>query len=144
MIGAIIGDMVGSIYEFETLLNWKKARIYMNALDSLKIRDINFNIDTYEFNLKEPLSKYEFKFYQIKKNYLYNTNDPFEQYCNSIDYNLHIINQFKNLSAFIYETLCTKNYLFDNNEKYMNEIAPNGFLFPFFYLFLPYHLKQLA
>ena len=35
---------------------------------------------------------------------------------------MHIINQFKNISAFIYDTLCTKNYLFDNNEKYMNEI----------------------
>ena len=112
-----------SIYEFETLLNWKKARIYMNALDSLKIRDINFNIDTYEFNLKEPLSKYEFKFYQIKKNYLYNTNDPFEQYCNSIEYDIHIINQFKSLSAFAFDTICTKNYLFDSQEKNMNEIV---------------------
>ena len=111
------------INEFEKLLNWKKARIYMNAYDSLKIRDINFNIDTYEFNLKEPLSEYEFKFYQLKKNYLYNTNDPFEQYCNSIDYDIYIVNQFKNLSAFVFDTICTKNYLFDSKEKHMNEIV---------------------
>ena len=110
------------INEFEKLLNWKKARIYMNAYDSLKIRDINFNSDTYEFNLKEPMSEYEFKFYQIKKNYLYNTNEPFEQYCNMIDYDIYIINQFKSLSAFVYDTICTKNYLFDSKEKYMNEI----------------------
>ena len=110
------------INEFDKLLNWKKARIYMNAFDSLKIRDINFNIDTYDFNLKEPLSQYEFKFYQIKKNYLYNTNDPFEQYCNMINYDIHIVNQFKNLSAFAFDTICTKNYLFDSKEKHMNEI----------------------
>ena len=110
------------INEFEKLLNWKKARIYMNAYDSLKIRDINFNSDTYEFNLKEPMSEYEFKFYQIKKNYLYNTNEPFEQYCNMIDYDIFIINQFKSLSAFVYDTICTKNYLFDSKEKNMNEI----------------------
>ena len=110
------------INEFEKLLNWKKARIYMNAYDSLKIRDINFNSDTYEFNLKEPMSEYEFKFYQIKKNYLYNTNEPFEQYCNMIEYDIHIINQFKSLSAFVFDTICTKNYLFDSKEKYMNEI----------------------
>ena len=108
--------------EFDKLLNWKKARIYMNAYDSLKIRDINFNIDTYEFNLKETLSPYEFKFYQIKKNYLYNTKDPFEQYCNLIDYDIYILNQFKNLSAFAFDTICTKNYLFDSKEKHMNEI----------------------
>ena len=110
------------INEFEKLLNWKKARIYMNEYDTLKIRDINFNIDSYVFTSEETLADFEYKFYQLKKKYLYLSNDPFEQYCNSIDYNLHIINQFKNLSAFIYETLCTKNYLFDNNEKYMNEI----------------------
>ena len=114
--------------EFEKLLSWKKARIYMNAYDSLKTRDINFNSDTYEFNLKEPLSEYVFKFYQIKKNYLYNTNDPFEQYCNSIDYDIHIINQFKSLSAFIFDTICTKNYLFDSKEKHMNEILELFFI----------------
>ena len=110
------------INEFEKLLNWKKARIYMNEYDTLKIRDINFNIDSYIFFSEETLANFEYKFYQLKKKYFYISNDPFEQYCNSIDYNLHIINQFKNISAFIYATLCTKNYLFDNNEKYMNEI----------------------
>ena len=114
--------------EFEKLLSWKKARIYMNAYDSLKTRDINFNSDTYDFNLKEPLSEYVFKFYQIKKNYLYNTNDPFEQYCNAIDYDIYIINQFKSLSAFIFDTICTKNYLFDSKEKHMNEILELFFL----------------
>ena len=111
------------INEFEKLLNWKKARIYMNEYDTLKIRDINFNIDSYVFSSEEPFADFEFKFYQLKKKYLYISNDPFEQYCNSIDYSLHIINQFKNISAFVYNTLCTKNYLFDNNEKYMNEIS---------------------
>jgi hypothetical protein len=111
------------INEFEKLLNWKKARIYMNEYDTLKIRDINFNIDSYVFSSEEPFADFEFKFYQLKKKYLYISNDPFEQYCNSIDYSLHIINQFKNISAFVYDTLCTKNYLFDNNEKYMNEIS---------------------
>ena len=110
------------INEFEKLLNWKKARIYMNEYDTLKIRDINFNIDSYVFSSEETFADFEYKFYQLKKKYLYVSNDPFEQYCNSIDYNLHIINQFKNISAFIYDTLCTKRYLFDNNEKYMNEI----------------------
>ena len=110
------------INEFEKLLNWKKARIYMNEYDTLKIRDINFNIDSYVFSSEETFADFEFKFYQLKKKYLYISNDPFEQYCNSIDYSLHIINQFKNISAFVYDTLCTKNYLFDSNEKYMNEI----------------------
>ena len=110
------------INEFEKLLNWKKARIYMNEYDTLKIRDINFNIDSYVFSSEETFADFEYKFYQLKKKYLYISNDPFEQYCNSIDYSLHIINQFKNISAFVYDTLCTKNYLFDRNEKYMNEI----------------------
>ena len=110
------------INEFEKLLNWKKARIYMNEYDTLKIRNINFNIDSYVFSSEESLADFEFKFYQLKKKYLYLSNDPFEQYCNMIDYSLHIINQFKNISAFIYDTLCTKNYLFDKNEKYMGEI----------------------
>ena len=110
------------INEFEKLLNWKKARIYMNEYDTLKIRDTNFNIDSYVFSSEETLADFEYKFYQLKKKYLYITNDPFEQYCNSIDYNLHIIEQFKNISAFVYETLYTKNYLFDSKEKHMNEI----------------------
>ena len=110
------------INEFEKLLSWKKARIYMNEYDTLKIRDVNFNIDSYVFGSEESLADFEFKFYQLKKKYLYLSNDPFEQYCNSIDYNLYIINQFKNISAFVYDTVCTKNYLFDKNEKYMNEI----------------------
>ena len=110
------------INEFEKLLNWKKARIYMNEYDTLKIRDTNFNIDPYVFSSEETLADFEYKFYQLKKKYLYISNDPFEQYCNSIDYNLYIIDQFKNLSAFAYDTLCTKNYLFDSKEKYMNEI----------------------
>ena len=46
-----------------------------------------------------------FKFYQIKKNDFDNTNNPFEQYCNSIDYDMHIIDQFKSLSAFIFDTI---------------------------------------
>ena len=110
------------INEFEKLLNWKKARIYMNEYDTLKVRDINFNIDSYIFISEETLADFEYKFYQLKKKYLYISNDPFEHYCNSIEYNLHIMNQFKNISAFIYDTLCTKNYLFNNNEKHMNEI----------------------
>ena len=95
------------INEFEKLLNWKKARIYMNEYDTLKIRNINFNIDSYVFSSEESLADFEFKFYQLKKKYLYLSNDPFEQYCNMIDYSLHIINQFKHISAFIYDTLCT-------------------------------------
>ena len=110
------------INEFEKLLSWKKARIYMNEYDTLKIRDVNFNIYSYVFGSEESLADFEFKFYQLKKKYLYLSNDPFEQYCNSIDYNLYIINQFKNISAFVYDTVCTKNYLFDKNEKYMKEI----------------------
>ena len=61
-----------------------------------------------------------FKFYQIKKNDFDNTNNPFEQYCNSIDYDMHIIDQFKSLSAFIFDTIYIKNYLFDSKEKHMN------------------------
>jgi len=89
----------------------------MNEYDTQKIRDTNFNIDSYVFSSEETLADFEYKFYQLKKKYLYITNDPFEQYCNSIDYNLHKIGQFKNISAFVYETLYTKNYLFDSKEK---------------------------
>ena len=116
------------INEFDKLLNWKKARIYFNGYDSLKIRDINFNIDSYEFNINESLANCEFNFYQLKKNYLYNTNDSFEQYCNLIEYNVNIVNQFKNLSAFVFDTLCTKRYLFDSKEKHLNEILELFFI----------------
>ena len=108
------------INEFDKLLSWKKARIFSNEFDTLKIRDNNFNIDSY---ITDSGETYEYKLYELKKKKLYVSKDPFEHYCNAIMYNLEIICQFQNLSAFIYQTLITKNYLFDEEEKHMNEIV---------------------
>ena len=113
------------IHEFEKLLNWKKARIFMNEYNNLKIRTTNFNIDSYIFPSDEF---FEFKFYQLKKKYFYMTNDPFEQYCNSIEYKSNVINQFKNLSSFAFDTICTKKYLFGDDERCLGQILELFFI----------------
>ena len=51
------------INEFEKLLNWKKESIYMNEYDTLKFRDINFNIDSYVFSSEETLADFEYKYF---------------------------------------------------------------------------------
>ena len=40
----------------------------MNEYDTLKIRYINFNIDSYVFTSEKTLADFDYKFYQLKKN----------------------------------------------------------------------------